>query len=95
MRNESPRNDRPATGLFARLDNAAGKMNAFLLVLAIGLAALDFTCFWVFQVRDALPSVTRISANPAVAAKPAVAGSKSNTLAAVSRTRPGDTMTGF
>lgn len=93
MRNETPGDDRSAKGLFARLDDAAGKMNALLLVLAIGLAALDFTCFWVFQVRDALPSATRISANPAVAAKPAVAGS--HTLAAVSRTRPGDTMTGF
>ena len=30
---------------------------AFLLVVAIGLATLDLTCFWAFKMRDALPSM--------------------------------------
>jgi len=38
-------------------------MNAFLLVLAIGLATLDLTCLWAFKLRDALPAMTHTSAS--------------------------------
>ena len=93
MQNQLPRQAISSKGLFARLDRAAGTMNAFLLVFAIGLAALDLTCLWVLTVRDALPSVTRLSANPAMASKPAAPAG--NTVAAVTPARPGDTMTGF
>lgn len=41
--------------LINRLDSAAQDLNAVLLVLAIGLAVLDFTCFFAFEVRNALP----------------------------------------
>jgi hypothetical protein len=71
MRNERPQDDRKPKGLLARLDRAAEKMNAFLLVLAIGLAVLDFTCFWVLQIRNTLPPVTRVSASPSRAAQAA------------------------
>lgn len=93
MQSQLPRQTVSPKGLIAGLDHAAGTMNAFLLVFAIGLAALDLTCLWVLTVRDAVPSVTRLSANPAIASKPAVPAG--NTIAAVSPARPGDTMTGF
>ena len=38
-----------------RLDAAAREMNAFLIVLAIGLAVLDGTCFFAFKMRELLP----------------------------------------
>ena len=93
MQNQLRREAVSPKGLLVRLDRAVGTMNAFLLVFAIGLAALDLTCLWIFTVRDALPSVTRLNANPAIASKPAVP--PSNTLASVTPARPGDTMTGF
>jgi hypothetical protein len=72
MQNQLPdKNPRPRT-LTARLDRAARDMNAFLLVLAIGLATLDLTCLWAFKMRDALPGMTRNSANAAAGmSKPA------------------------
>ena len=70
MRNEMPQQDGKAKGLLARLDRAAETMNAFLMVLAIGLAVLDFTCFWIIKIHDTLPTVTRIAASPAAAAQP-------------------------
>ena len=73
MQNHWPRNDQPAKGLMARLDDAAGKMNAFLLVIAIGLAALDFTCFWIIQMRNALPPIAHVGTHPADSAKAAAA----------------------
>ena len=71
MRNEKPRDDGKTNGMVARLDRAAEKMNAFLLVLAMGLAVLDFTCFWIIKVHDAGPTVTRIASSPAAAAQTA------------------------
>ncbi|MBV8492510.1 MAG: hypothetical protein JO162_03430 [Alphaproteobacteria bacterium] len=58
------KNPRPK-GLAARLDRAAGDLNAFLLVLAIGLATLDLTCFWAFKMRDALPSMALTTSSSA------------------------------
>jgi hypothetical protein len=58
--------------LAARLDRAAGDMNAFLLVLAIGLATLDLTCLWAFRMRDLLPAMARATATSTAAVnKPA------------------------
>jgi hypothetical protein len=70
MQNRLPNKDPQPKGLAARLDRAAGNMNAFLLVLAIGLATLDLTCFWAFKMRNALPAMTTSSP---VANKPAQA----------------------
>jgi hypothetical protein len=52
-----------------------GDLNAFLLVLAIGLATLDLTCFWAFKMRDALPAMalattSSAAANPSKAPQP-------------------------
>ena len=57
MQNQLRREAVSPKGLLVRLDHAAGTMNAFLLVFAIGLAALDLTCLWILTVRDAVPSV--------------------------------------
>lgn len=59
-----PRPDRKRQ-LISRLDAAAKDLNAVLLVLAIGLAVLDFTCFFAMEVRNAMPP--RIAAEAAVA----------------------------
>jgi hypothetical protein len=73
----------PQATFAARLDRAAGDMNAFLLVLAIGLAMLDVTCLWAFRMRDALPAMARVSATSAVVAdKPASATGLQSTAAA-------------
>ncbi|HTV89040.1 MAG TPA: hypothetical protein VME41_08500 [Stellaceae bacterium] len=57
------RNDqKPAHGFVARLDHAAQGVNAVLLILAIGLAALDFTCFCALQAQVGAPSADAASA---------------------------------
>jgi len=59
MQDPSSHNDGQRPGLAARIDRAARDMNAFLLVLAIGLATLDFSCFLAIKLRDALPPAQR------------------------------------
>jgi hypothetical protein len=93
MRNQSPGDKRTRQGLIARIEHAAREMNAFLLVLAIGLATLDLTCFWMFQVRDAVASATRISPRPMAASNPSAPAGDS--FAAAKPARPGDNVTGF
>jgi hypothetical protein len=51
--------------LLQRLDAAVEDLNAMLRVLAIGLAILDFTCFFALEVRNAMPP--RIPAEATVA----------------------------
>lgn len=63
MQNRLPGKDPRPQSLVARLDRAARDMNAFLLVLAIGLATLDLTCLWAFKLRDALPAMTHTPAS--------------------------------
>jgi hypothetical protein len=65
MPDQSPKKD--PQSLAARLDRAAGDMNALLLVLAIGLAALDLTCLWAFKMRDVLPAMARATATSTTA----------------------------
>ena len=55
MRLPSSSGDNP-TSLIGRLDRIAGHMNAFLVVVAIGLALLDLTCFSVATVEKAIAS---------------------------------------
>lgn len=59
MQDPSSHNDGQRAGLVARIDQAARDINAFLLVFAIGLATLDFSCYFAFKLRDALPPVQR------------------------------------
>ena len=69
MEHRSPQDNASAKQLINRLDRLAREMNAMLLVLAIGLAALDITGFVAAAVRDAAPSVARFSVDPSDAAK--------------------------
>ena len=67
MQNRSPKKNPPPRSLTAWLDRAAGDMNAFLLVLAIGLATLDLPCLWAFKMRDALPAMAQATATSTMA----------------------------
>ena len=53
MRNRRQRDAPSASRLLARLDRAAHDINTTLLVLAIGLATLDATCFVLLEMRHA------------------------------------------
>jgi len=73
MLNRSPQENNSPKRLLTRLERVAGEMNAFLFVLALGLAALDLTCLWAFRMADALPAMARSNATGAVMPnKPAV-----------------------
>ena len=80
MENRSPQHDASAKQLINRLDRVAREMNAVLLVLAIGLAALDVTGWVAVAIRDAATSGARGSVDPSDAAQraeplgPSVAG---------------------
>ena len=67
MQTRSPKKDPSPRSLAARLDRAAGDMNAFLLVLAIGLATLNLTCLWAFKMKEALPAMARATATSTTA----------------------------
>jgi len=72
-------------------DRAVGELNAFLLVLAIGLAVLDGTCFLAFKVRDSLPSA-RLANAGASAAMPLP---RPQSVAALTPSRPGTSISGW
>ena len=44
-----------------RIDRIAGDLNVLLVVIAIGLATLDFTILLTQKVIDRLPQMTRVS----------------------------------
>ena len=71
----------------------ARQLNAVLLVLAVGLAAVDLTCFSFIKTRDALPSAARASALPVVAATSPKRTKLS--LAALAPTKPDAPLTGW
>jgi hypothetical protein len=87
MENRSPQHDASAKQLINRLDRVAREMNAMLLVLALGLAALDVTGFVAVAIRDAAPSLARGNLDPSDAAKPAA--SLGPSLAVLAPTKPG------
>ena len=73
MDNPTPTRPERKPPLLDRLDAAARDLNAVLLVLAIGLAVLDFTCFFALEVRNAIPprlSTETIAGTPVTAAIP-------------------------
>jgi hypothetical protein len=72
-------------------DRAARELNAVLLVMAIGLAVLDLTCFCALKMRDALPSLARAAANPALVAAPAPLPLGASTSGFNSKSAPGIT----
>jgi hypothetical protein len=57
-----------ACELLRRLDSFTGAMNVVLVVLAVGLAALDATCFLALHLENAVAyagGVTTVTAPPA------------------------------
>jgi len=55
MEDRTRQSNHPKQRLVNRLDAATRDLNAVLLVLAIGLAVLDLTCFLAVEIRSALP----------------------------------------
>jgi len=51
---ERPSEERPIRRAARQIERAAGDLNSVLLMLAIGLAVLDLTCFSAFKLREAL-----------------------------------------
>lgn len=47
--------------LIERLDRIAGHLNVLLVVIALGLATLDFTFFVTQRIVDSLPPVTHMT----------------------------------
>jgi hypothetical protein len=88
MDNGPRRDDKRARALSTRIDRAARDVNVFLLVLAVGLATLDLTCFCAFKMRDALPSAARASANPTLITQRARGSRPYGSLAAAAPTAP-------
>ena len=94
MLNRSPRQHDSSWRLPARLDRVAREMNAFLLVLALGLAALDLTGLWVFRMTDALPAMAGSNATGAVMPnRPAAPAGRA--MAAVAPSNPSASIKGW
>jgi hypothetical protein len=62
------RNRFSARDLLRRLDRVAADMNVVLVVLAIGLAALDVTFLVTQKVVDHLPPITHVAQDAAPSA---------------------------
>jgi hypothetical protein len=92
MEHRSPPHDASAKQLINRLDRVAREMNAVLLVLAIGLAALDVSGVVAVAIRDAALSVARFSVDPSEAAKRAA--SLGPSVAVLVPTNPGAAIAG-
>jgi len=70
------------------------EINAFLFVLALGLATLDLTCLWAFRMADALPAMAQSNATGAVMPnKPAVPTGR--TMAALAPSNPNASINGW
>jgi len=72
MDNQPQWRDRGTNRWAERVEHTAGNLNVVLLVVAIGLAMLDVTCFLALKAREALPSPALAAAN-AAAVKPIAA----------------------
>ncbi|HEX3862937.1 MAG TPA: hypothetical protein VHY35_14710 [Stellaceae bacterium] len=60
MKRLSPNARISMRGLLRRMDRIAGDLNVLLVVIAIGLATLDFTFLVTQRVVEKLPPVTRV-----------------------------------
>ena len=61
MKRLSPQNRLSIKETLRRVDRVAADLNVLLVVVAIGLAALDMTFLLTQTVVDNLPPITRIS----------------------------------
>ena len=83
MDNRLRRRDNNRKGLVDRLDRATRDVNMFLLVLAIGLATLDFTVFCAVKVTTAMPPPHTVAAQAAIPARPAASAAAAAAVPAV------------
>jgi len=60
IRGLSPRNHVARKEWWQRVDRMAGDLNVLLVVIALGLAALDVTFLFTQRVIDHMPPVTRV-----------------------------------
>ncbi len=61
MKRLSPQKRLSMRELLRRVDRIAGDLNVLLVVIAIGLATLDFTFLVTMKVVDSLPPATHVS----------------------------------
>lgn len=62
MMNHHPRQERASVrALLHRADRVAADLNVLLVVIALGLATLDFTFFVTQKFVDNLPPITHIN----------------------------------
>ena len=61
MNRQTQQKPTPMRNMLQRMDRLAGDLNVLLLVVALGLATLDFTFFVTQRVVDNLPQVARVS----------------------------------
>ena len=61
MKHLSPHNRLLVKEVLRRVDRVAADLNVLLVVIAIGLAALDMTFLVTQKVVDNLPPITRVS----------------------------------
>ena len=61
MNRLSPHNRLLIKEVLRRIDRVAADLNVLLVVIAIGLAALDMTFLVTQKVMDNLPPITRVS----------------------------------
>ena len=59
MKHSEPQKGSSVKQFLQRVDRVAGDLNVLLVVVAIGLATLDFTFLVTQKVIDHLPPVTR------------------------------------
>ena len=61
MKQPSPQSRPSFREFFRRVDRVAGDLNVLLVVIAMGLAMLDFTFFVTQRMIDNLPPITVVS----------------------------------
>lgn len=61
MNRLSPQTRPSLKELVQRVDRVAGHLNVLLLVIALGLATLDFTFYVTEKVVDSLPPITHVN----------------------------------
>jgi len=67
MTRRSPQTLASLRELGHRVDRIAGHLNVLLVVIALGLATLDFTFFVTEKVIDSLPPITVSDSGPPAA----------------------------
>ena len=90
MESNSPRGKTRKNRWNDRFNTATRDLNAVLIVVAIGLAVLDFTCFVALTARDAVPAHAAPAAIAATKAAPT-----QMSIAAMSPTKPAAAVTGW